>query len=235
MSIDPSMPVGTLAARLPFVVGILEHERIDYHLGGAQSLRDACAAAHAPLERVLGQIQRAVSRPRDNAMDWLIAPLDEVMDHIVEGHHLFTRALCRRVRQNLAEALRIHHGWTRLVQLDRVFDGFEEDLLSHLDKEEAHVFPYIKVLNQHGRTRAPFSTVDYPVRIMHFEHESQEDALQELREVTDGWSAPPRSCAALRAVHADLSALERDLHEHLHLENNVLFPRAVELEREARP
>ena len=232
MHIDPAMAVGKLAARLPFAIRILEDEGIDYHLGGAQTLHDACAAVHASLERVLGHVQRAVVRTRAVTLDWLEAPIDDLLGHIIDGHHAFTRDLCRRLRADLAVAFAKQGTALGLKPLGVAFDAFEDELLTHLDREETVVFPYIRVLGRRERPRGGFSTVEYPIRIIGFEHESQEDWLRELRRLTDEYTPPPGACAAMRAVCADLASLERDLHEHLHLENNVLFPRAAELERE---
>jgi regulator of cell morphogenesis and NO signaling len=231
LSVDPMMPVGTLAARFPFVVRVLEDASIDYHLGGAQPLRDACAAAHANLERVLALVQLETARKREVVVDWMVANLDELIDHVVEGHHAFNRTLCKRIRANLADAVVAHRGRRSLLTLARTFDGFQAELIAHFDKEETVLFPYVAALSRHVVLRAPFSSVDYPVRIMHFEHETQEDGLRELRDLSDGYMPPPKSCAPLRSALADLAALERDLHEHLHLENNVLFPRALAYEQ----
>ncbi len=234
MTVDPTTPVGKLAARLPFIVRILEDRGIDYHLGGAQTLQEACAAVHASLEQVLGHMQTAIARTRAISVDWMDAPLPDLLTHIVDGHHSFTRDLCRRLRADLAVAFATQGTAYGLKPLGVAFDAFEDELLTHLDREETVVFPYIRVLARGERPRGGFTTVEYPIRIIGFEHESQEDWLRELRRLTDHYSPPPGSCGALRAVCADLASLERDIHEHLHLENNVLFPRAGELERDLR-
>lgn len=230
ISIDPSNPVGVLAARVPTVVRILEDAHIDYHTAGHRSLRDACEAASASVDRVLSLVEAEVRHA--HAHDWMEAPLSQLVGHIVDGHHAFTRELLRRSQSELALACRQHPDKRSLLELDEALRGFAEDLVAHQDKEEAVLFPHILVLDQrHDMSETPFTSVDFPVRVLNVDHESVEDRLAELRSLSDGYFPPPRASASLRAVLADLSSLERDLHEHLHLENNVLFPRAIEIER----
>ncbi|MBI2388714.1 MAG: hemerythrin domain-containing protein [Deltaproteobacteria bacterium] len=227
--IKPSDPVGLIAARVPSAVRVLEEARIDYHGSGSRSLRDACSAASAPLERIMALVeeQRATE-----SFDWSAAPLSDLIAHIVDGHHVFTRELLRRIESNLAHALRQHADRLHLIDLEVTFRAFSEDLLSHLDMEETSLFPHILGLAHRGDlSELPYSSVDFPVRVMNIEHESAEDHLGELRRLGDNFVPPPRASGALRALYADLCALERDIHEHIHLENNVLFPRALEMER----
>lgn len=227
--IRPSDPVGLIAARVPSAVRVLEEARIDYHASGSRSLRDACDAAAAPLDRIVALVEQ---RHATESFDWSTAPLAEVVAHIVEGHHEFTRELLRRIETNLAHAMRRHPDRLNLLDLEVAFRAFQEDLLAHLDMEETSLFPHILALAHRGDLSAlPYSSVDFPVRVMNVEHESAEDHLGELRRLGDDFVPPPRASGALRAVYADLCALERDIHEHIHLENNVLFPRALEIER----
>jgi len=231
ITIDPSHPVGVLAARMPTVVRVLEDAHIDYHTAGSKSLREACEAASASVDRIVALLEVEARSPRE-PHDWTTAPLSEVVAHLVEGHHAFTRELLRRAQNELGLARRHHSDRKQLGELDESLRGFAEDLLAHLEKEEAVLFPHILGLEQHrDMSETPFTSVDFPLRVLNIEHESAEDRLAELRALSDGYFPPPRSSASLRAVFADLAALERDLHEHIHLENNVLFPRALEIER----
>lgn len=230
-SIDPNHPVGLLAARVPAVVRVLEDARIDYHTAGSRSLREACEEASASVETIVALLEAAANHPRE-PHDWNTAPLSQVVAHLVEGHHAFTRELLRRTQTQLGLARRHHVGRARLDELEETLRGFAEDLLAHLSKEEVVLFPHILLLEQHkDMSETPFTSVEFPVRVLNIEHESAEDQLAALRLLTDGYLPPPGASAALRGVYADLSVLERDLHEHIHLENNVLFPRALEIER----
>lgn len=231
MHLDPSMPIGTVAARHPFSVKLFEDAGIDYHLGGSSSLRDACASQNVSLELMLGKLQLGLARQRDVDVDWTTESLTELVGHILHGHHAYTRAVCARALGHLDEAIEHHRTWNWVKHVQRTFQIFARDLVSHLDVEESSIFPYVVGLDRHVVLRVPYSTVEIPARIMSFDHESQEDGLARLRDVTDDYTSAPKSCAQLRSAVADMAALQRDLHEHLHLENNVLFPRAAELEK----
>ena len=109
------------------------------------------------------------------------------------------------------------------------------DLEQHLLKEEQVLFPYVRELatttSSTGRFRSPFGTVENPIRMMEREHRKAADGLRIIRELTNGYAAPPDGCTTYAVCMAELDRFERDLHHHVHLENNLLFPRAVELEQ----
>jgi regulator of cell morphogenesis and NO signaling len=231
MDIGPSVPVGALAARFPFLVRILEDASIDYHLSGARSLREACEKARASFDHLLERIDGEVLRPREVVVDWSTAPLGSLVSHVVDGHHAFSRQLAQEIRESLIGAQRAHPDWRFLVRLEVAFDDFATHLEEHFRQEESVAFRYVDALARGVVPHTEFESVDGPTGILEFEHESVEDSLARLRSLSDGYMPPPGACAALRSGMAGLSALERDLHEHLHLENNVLFPRARELEQ----
>lgn len=235
MNIGPETPVGELAARFPFVVRILEDAQVDYHTAGARPFREACRRAEAPFDRMLSLVQAETQRRREIVVDWLTEPLDVVMSHITEGHHAFSRRLCADIQSDLTEALGVHIGRASLAKLAVKFSVFAEDLLRHFQHEEAMVFRYVAALGRQVLPQTPYPSLGGPTGILEFEHEDVEHQLEGLRDLTDGYMPPPGACPALRGAIAGLAVLERDLHEHLHLENNVLFPRARELERALAP
>ena len=127
-----------------------------------------------------------------------------------------------------------HHGDV-LRQVQALFDALNAELSSHLMKEEQVLFPYIVALEMHFRDgtakpQAPFGSARNPIRQMEHEHESAGQALAKLREVTNNYTLPPDACPTFKAMYEELQRMEADLHQHIHLENNILFPRAIELE-----
>ena len=227
--IGPGDPVGIIAARFPFVVRVLEDARIDYYSAGSRPLHEACATAHVSLDGIMARLKAEAERPRSVVVDWMVAPLQQLMEHVVHGHHAFTRTLCGDIARNLEDAAQRHQDLTSLSELARLFTAFQADLVHHFDQEEAVAFPYVDALCQRFVPFSPFESVGALANILEFEHENVEDRLGELRELTDGYMPPPGASASLRAAHAGLRTLERDLHEHLHLENNVVFHRARQL------
>ncbi len=172
--------------------------------------------------------------------DWSEASPTELADHIERRHHAFMRRhlvllgeLIPKVRAAHAEA----HG-EMLGEVERVFGELRAEIEMHLMKEEQVLFPYVRRLQAYREGRGPRPhihciTVQNPVRQMRIEHDDAGQALERFRELTDDYSLPQDACPSFAALYEALRALEGDLHEHIHLENNILFPRAVALEEEA--
>ncbi|MCC7382257.1 MAG: iron-sulfur cluster repair di-iron protein [Deltaproteobacteria bacterium] len=234
MTIDTAKSIGELAAELPGAFRIFEKVGIDYCCGGQQTLAEACAAAGVPLEDVLRSLEaEPASTP---AADWRTRPLEDLVAHLVEIHHSFTRESLSRIELLLGRVCAVHGG--RHPELHRVraaFESLRDDLVPHLAKEERVLFPYVLALAEATRDGAlppmpPFRTVQNPIRMMNVEHEAVGVVLRVLREASGGYTAPADGCPSYRALYEALADLEADLHLHIHLETNVLFPRAIELE-----
>ena len=152
-------------------------------------------------------------------------------------HHGYMKAALPRLGSLVPKVLKAHaeHHGNVLRQVQTLFDALNAELSSHLMKEEQVLFPYIVALELHFRDGtakppAPFGSARNPIRQMEREHESAGQALAKLREVTDNYTLPPDACPTFKAMYEELQRMEADLHQHIHLENNILFPRAIELE-----
>jgi regulator of cell morphogenesis and NO signaling len=152
--------------------------------------------------------------------------------HIVSRHHVYTRGELARLLP-LAEKVLRAHGARRpeLARVRELLTELEHDLLPHMVKEEQVLFPYISRLAAGDHARPPFGSIDNPLRVMRTEHERVGDLLRELALISDGYRPPAEACASYGALYAGLKELQEDLHQHIHLENNVLFPAARELEQ----
>jgi regulator of cell morphogenesis and NO signaling len=212
--------VGEIAAENPSSVRVFEKYEIDYCCGGRIPLADACRARGiqaADLERELSQA--AAGRPVDES-GWNTAPLGLLIDHILSTHHVYLKRELPRLRVMLGKVLAAHgdHHPDSLVPLSRIFDGLRDELESHMAKEEMILFPAI---------RNGFGMVSGPIRVLEHEHDSAGRALAAMRRVTAGYALPQDACNTYRALFSGLQEMETDLHRHIHLENNVLFPRAM--------
>jgi regulator of cell morphogenesis and NO signaling len=172
-------------------------------------------------------------------VNWALEPLGKLAQHIVEKHHAYVRAELPRL-QMLAEKVVRRHGDTQphLVEIQRLVGEISAELTQHLMKEEIVLFPYVTKLEyaELAGTAAPracFDGVERPIAVMTQEHEHAGEALAQIRELTDGFTPPVGACPTYLAYFQGLHEFERDLHQHVHLENNVLFPRAIELEKKA--
>jgi regulator of cell morphogenesis and NO signaling len=227
--------VGEIVARDFRTAAVLESYGIDFCCGGRRTLAEACRAATVDptaVERAL-----AVLPPPDAGADDVTQwPVDRLIDHIVSTHHAYIRTALPLVGRYLAKLVEVHGG--RHPELSRIAASFEHmgnDLLQHMTKEERVLFPYIRELATatHKAPASPFGTVENPIRMMEREHRDAGDDLRLIRELANGYTVPADGCTTYGVCFAELAQFERDLHRHVHLENNLLFPKAVELERQA--
>lgn len=237
MSIQPTQTVRELAIRIPGATRIFEDVHIDYCCRGARTLEDACKADGVALDEIVPRLERAAARMEPLAAEgWEDRPLVELLRHILDRHHTYTRDELDRLGPIVDKVARVHgDAHPELAQIRGWFREIEDELRSHLSKEEIILFPYIEDIDaasRAGRPHAvpPFGTIENPVRMMMVEHDHAGDLLRKIRAATSDYTLPPNACGSYQALYAGLEELERDLHEHIHLEQNVLFPRAMELE-----
>jgi len=225
--------IGQLALESPNAIAVLEKMSIDYCCHGNRSIDAACNDAGISVQDLLSAIGQA---PADaSGRDWSATPLKDLQEYIVTTHHVFTRDMLATVNQ-LAAKVGDRHGANHpeVVQVRGLVLQLVGDLIPHMMKEEQILFPYVEQLEA-GDAQPPFfGTVRNPVRMMMMEHDAAADLLVELRRVTADYTLPGDACISFRALYERLQDLEQDLHRHIHLENNVLFPRAVELENVSR-
>lgn len=229
--------VRELVLENPTAARVFETFGIDYCCGGNQSLTDACNTANVEVEKVITALERVTPIPLER--DWNNASLSDLEQHIVDQHHRYTREEIRRLVPLISKVVGVHgtnHPELRRVQ--SLFQEMSQDLTAHMMKEEQMLFPYIVEMESaihHERPlpRAMFGTVQNPVRMMMMEHDSAGQCLGDLREATNGYALPSDACVSYRTLYQALAAFEADLHQHIHLENNILFPRALKMENEA--
>jgi regulator of cell morphogenesis and NO signaling len=237
MRIDHDTSVRTLAVEVPGATGVFDAYRIDYCCGGGRSLREACEKVAAPTGDVLRALEEALADKarRGAGRDWAAAPLAELIDHLVDTHHAYTRDALDAL-EPLADKVAARHGDTHpeLTRVRALVADLTCDLRSHMLKEERVLFPLAVQLERAAaalpaRPRAGSATVANPIMVMVSEHEAAGAILGELDELTAGYQPPAGACTSYRALYAALDELHRDLIQHIHLENNVLFPRLQRL------
>ena len=238
MTIALTKTVREIAVEQPRASRIFENLGIDYCCGGSKALQEACFAAGIPTERVVALLEEASNDTESSSetRDWNSAPLSELVAYIVTKHHAFTREELPWLNQLLVKVCAVHgEHHPELRNLEVIFRGLEVELIGPMLKEEHILFPYIEALETavaNGETgpKPLFGTVRNPVRIMMQEHDDAGQALRSLREASSNYQVPPDGCTTFRMLYQALEEFEKDLHQHIHLENNILFPRAAELE-----
>jgi regulator of cell morphogenesis and NO signaling len=226
--------VGEIVATDFRTAAVFEQFGIDFCCGGRRSLADACRTAPADVGAVICALDALPpgSHTDDDVIGW---PIDQLIDHIVSTHHAYVRSAMPTIARYLAKLVQVHGvRHPELARVEAYFDHVHVDLDQHLLKEEQVLFPYVRDLAARAETcgglRSPFGTVENPIRMMEREHREAADELRVIRELTNGYTAPADGCTTYEVGLAELARFERDLHRHVHLENNVLFPKAIELE-----
>jgi regulator of cell morphogenesis and NO signaling len=216
---------------------VFEQFGLDFCCGGKRSLADAAREQSVPVaDIVLALAALGEASPLDQEPpEW--RDLDVLVRHILEIHHGYVRSSTPSISAWLDRLVERHGGrHPELAEARRIFAALSEDLAAHMMKEEHMLFPAITELAAAKRRGgspplSPFGTVANPIRMMEDEHEGAGDLIGQLRTLTAQFTPPDDGCTTYRACYAELARYERDLHRHVHLENNVLFPRAIELER----
>ena len=229
-----------IALTAPETTRVFETFKIDYCCGGRKLFADACVEHGLDPNMVAEKIEAVLkSSPEAGDRPELKDPSD-LVDYIVTKHHSFTSEELERLTP-LMEKVRSRHGeqHPELSRLQILFAELTESLIPHMRKEETVLFPFIKALevsrnSEESRVPAmPFGTVANPIRMMMSEHDTDGERLRTMRAVAGDYKLPDDACPSFTALYAGLQDLERDLHRHIHLENNVLFPAAVQLEQQA--
>ncbi len=231
--------VRDLAVEVPGATRVFEKLGIDYCCGGGKSLQDACVGAGVSVEEVLQALERGKERyGPQSGDDWRERPLAELASYIVEKHHAYTKAELARLDQLTTKVTGVHgQRHPELLKVQAVFRLLQKDLMPHMLKEEQVLFPYIVKLEDAALNNRPaptpfFGTVRNPIAMMVQEHDTAGDLLRELRSATSDYAVPSDGCTSYKTLCAAFQEFEQDLHEHIHLENNILFPRAVVLEND---
>ena len=230
-----TMTVRDIALAAPATTRVFEEYKIDFCCGGRKSLTEACENAGVETAEVSKKLEQMLEGPvSDQDPERMNIP--DLANYIVDKHHEFTRTEMLRLN-GLIEKVAWKHGehHPELNELKESFLLLTNDLITHMRKEEMVLFPYVHdLVRAQARSNTPlippFGTVSHPIRMMQFEHEEAGNILKKMRELTKDYSLPADACPSFTALYFGLDALEKDLHQHIHLENNVLFPKAVELE-----
>jgi regulator of cell morphogenesis and NO signaling len=226
--------VGQLVVERPSRARVFERLGIDYCCGGKKPLAQACAEKQLDLNAVLDELRQDAAGPASPAdRNWATATLTDLCDHVEQTHHAYLKQELPRLEFLTAKVANRHGPRdARLVELHQVFTAFRHELESHMMKEERVLFPICRRLDTaDGPVQSHYGTVSNPIQVMVAEHDDAGEALARMRALTDDYTPPPDACNTFRALFDGLHQLERDMHQHVHTENNILFPKAVRAER----
>ena len=229
--------VGSIVAKWPAASRLFEQVGIDYCCGGKISLEQACRKQGIEPQPFLAALEKlAASAGTAPVVDAAAMPLTALADHIEATHHAYLKTELPRLGALTSKVAAAHgDNDVRLAQVRNVFTTLAAEMASHMLKEERILFPMIRQLGaSESVPEFHCGSMANPIGQMEVEHDQAGAALAQLRVLTDGFTAPGWACNTYRALLDALAHLEQDLHQHVHKENNILFPRAIELENQRR-
>ena len=231
MEITADTLVADIAAHHPRSIEVFERHGIDFCCGGRRALGEACRERGAAVEDVAVEIAAAAAREVPEDRVFTDAPLGALLDHIVSRYHAALREDLPRLGRMADKVAEVHGSrHPELRELSDVYRELRDELTPHLATEEQRVFPAVRRVAEPGGTA---EDVQRALHALEEEHDRAGVALARLRTLSGGFAVPEDGCATYRALYEGLARFERELHEHVHLENNVLFPRVVSLQARA--
>jgi regulator of cell morphogenesis and NO signaling len=232
MEVTPTSTVRDMVTADFRAAAVFHGYGIDFCCGGRKTLEEACRERSLCLDEVLREVGKACRLADSSQPQYADLDTEALIAHIVDVHHEYVRRAMPALVAHVHKVAKAH-GTTHpeLLDVALVFDSVVREMTLHMGKEEGVLFPYISRAVQAAEAGgeppvAPFGSVDNPIRMMEEEHESAGSAMALIRELTDDFTPPDDACTTYRICLQELAAFERDLHEHVHLENNILFPRA---------
>jgi regulator of cell morphogenesis and NO signaling len=227
--------VGQLVVERPSRARVFEKFGIDYCCGGKIPLKQAIAAKGLSAETIVAELEREEAPGRHSVFErnWATASLTDLCDHIEQTHHERLKQDLPRLEFLTAKVVSRHgHHRPELVEIHRIVLALRAELESHMAKEEQVLFPFCRRLDTAEELPPSHcGTVRNPIEVMVREHDDAGEALARIRELTNGYAPPPDACNTFRATYDALHELERDMHQHVHKENNILFPKAIRIEK----
>lgn len=232
--IDPQAPLGDLVTQAPGRIPVLESFGLDYCCGGQRSLAEACEQAGVDVIAVSAAIAESDAVGDDSSVDWASLGLRDLTDHIEETHHTYMHSALPNVTALVNKVAEVHGpNHPELLEVREVYGELLAEISDHLMKEEQVLFPLCRELAEATEARAfHCGSVGNPIRVMNYEHDSAGELLARLRQLTGDYTPPADACTSYQAMLAGLAELEGDLHLHIHKENNLLFPMALQREAE---
>ncbi len=234
MELRPATPGAEVAADHPATIRVFQDYGIDFCCGGKRPLGEVCREMKVDFAGLKRDLELAVAGPRPDGPPWHEWSIAQVVAGIIERYHRPLEQELPRLSRMMQKVLDVHGGrHPELAQVSGTLADIRNELRPHLRKEEELLFPYLTHMEAGALPGdSPAASLAGPIAVMEHDHEVVGRGLAALRELTGGYRAPADACNTFRGLYHGLEELERSLHEHVHVENNILFPRAARLEAE---
>ncbi|MCO6499893.1 MAG: iron-sulfur cluster repair di-iron protein [Vicingus serpentipes] len=239
MEINEEITIGEVVAKDYRTASVFESLGIDFCCKGDRTINEACETTGIDINDLLEGINIALQKPVIVAInDYNNWPLDKLAQHIESRHHKYVEQQIPPIKQHLKRICDVHgKNHPELFEVKELFNTSVGELIMHMKKEELILFPFIKKMikakNKNEKIAPPhFGTVENPIQMMMDEHNNEGERFEKINKITQNYKLPDDACGTYRACFGYLKEFEEDLHLHIHLENNILFPKAIELEKQ---
>jgi regulator of cell morphogenesis and NO signaling len=234
MIITEQTTIAEIASSVPSSVRIFQRHGIDFCCGGKRPIGVVCQEQGLSYNEIVQLIQMSNAQPEPDARDWSQASLTELVAHILTTYHEPLRQELPRLEAMAAKVARVHgENAPYMIRVNAIVAELADELRSHMQKEEIVLFPAVEAIE--SRAAQPAMPLSAPIAVMEDEHDHAGALLAELRKITSGYVMPEWGCGTFQALYHGLAELEAAMHVHIHLENNLLFPRALKLASEQVP
>lgn len=238
MNIQKDQIIGELVAQDYRVASVLNTYGIDFCCQGNRSIQEACTRENIDPDKVISDIQNILHSTQSEILNYQSWPIDLLADYIEKKHHRYVEEKIIEIKPYLDKICKVHgNHHPELFEIRQLFFAAADELTEHMKKEETILFPYIQILVQSHRSknkpdRPFFGNVQNPVQVMMHEHTTEGERFSKMEELSNTFTPPDDACNTYRLTFSLLKEFKQDLHLHIHLENNILFPKAIELESE---
>jgi regulator of cell morphogenesis and NO signaling len=234
MNFNQHLTVGEIVAGDYRTASVFQSHGIDFCCKGGRTISDVCQSKNLEAPSLLQQLSEATTAKQASGADYRTWPLDLLADYVEKTHHRYVAQKSPELMQYLNKLCKVHgERHPELFEIKDEFAHVATELASHMQREEMVLFPFVrKLANVKQLTPPPFGSVENPIQMMMAEHAVEGDRLARISELSNHYNPPADACTTYRVAFAMLREFEEDLHLHIHLENNIMFPRAIELEHQ---
>lgn len=225
--------VGEVVAKDYRTASVFKSHRIDFCCKGNRSINEVCEKNNLNTDALLDELNQAAQSSSESTSDFQSWDMDLLADYIEKKHHRYVEKKIPELNAFLNKISKVHgEHHPELLEIEALFAASAHELLAHMHKEETILFPYIrKMATDENSQSPPFGTVQNPIEMMMKEHDTEGERFRKIAGLSDNYNPPQDACTTYRVAFSMLQEFEDDLHKHIHLENNILFPKAIEAEK----
>ncbi len=238
MLVQKESKIGEIVAQNYRAARIFENFGLDFCCGGKKTISEACEKKGLNAEEVVTELSSIKENGNGKTIDYKSWEPDFLVDYIINTHHFYLMNALPNIFAHSQKVASVHgENHPEVISIADLFSNLKEELDAHMQKEEKMLFPYIKYIVNIKRNKTemqfpPFGTVNNPIKMMENEHENAGNILAYINKLSNSYTPPEDACTTFKVLYNELKEFEDDLHVHIHLENNILFPKASELEKE---